>query len=136
LPGPAATLPRAPVLGDPSSGSVAERARAYLDVNCAHCHNPAGAGRPTGVYLGVFEDDRLRLGVCKNPTAAAQGTGGRPHIVDPGAPDNSILLFRVESTEPVLRMPELGRTRVHREAVAVLREWIAGLDGECTLPAR
>jgi len=127
-------IPRAAVLDDPTSGTIEERARSYLDVNCAHCHNATGAARPTGVHLDVFESDPLRLGVCKNPTAAAQGTGGRPHILDPGRPDNSVLIFRVESTDPILRMPELGRSRVDAKAVAVLRDWVAGLEGECVFP--
>ncbi len=135
LAGLPADLDRVPaaVALDDARRSIAERARSYLDVNCGHCHNPRGAARPTGLFLAAFETDPLRLGRCKNPTAAGQGTGGRPHIVDPGAPDNSVLVFRVESTDPVLRMPELGRSRVDAAAVAVLRAWIGSMEGECVL---
>ena len=44
--------------------------------------------------------------------------------IDPGKPDNSILLYRVESMEPGVMMPELGRTQTDPRAVEVLREWI------------
>src|SRR3546814_7708048 len=48
---PAALKPTMPQWDDPMAGSVAERARAYLDVNCAHCHNPAGSASNSGLLL-------------------------------------------------------------------------------------
>src|SRR5436190_10817868 len=36
------SLPRLAVWNDPHSGSLNERARAYLDVNCGHCHSRLG----------------------------------------------------------------------------------------------
>jgi hypothetical protein len=48
--------------------------------------------------------------------------------VVPGQPDQSILLYRMESVEPASRMPELGRELVHTEGVELIRQWIASLD--------
>lgn len=48
------------------------------------------------------------------------------HIV-PGAPDASILLYRMESTDPGIAMPELGRATVHKEGVALVRQWIESM---------
>lgn len=123
--------PRAAVLEDPSSGTVEQRARTYLDVNCAHCHNPAGAARTTGLFLGISETEALKLGICKSPVAAGRGTGGFRYDIEPGRPDQSILLFRMISLDPGVAMPELGRRRVHQEAIEVIREWIASLPGDC-----
>ncbi|GIW45338.1 MAG: hypothetical protein KatS3mg077_2620 [Candidatus Binatia bacterium] len=123
--------PRAAVLEDPASGTVEQRARTYLDVNCAHCHNPAGAARTTGLYLGISETEPLKLGICKSPVAAGRGTGGFPYDITPGRPDQSILVFRMISLDPGIAMPELGRRRVHQEAIEVIREWIASLPGDC-----
>ena len=39
----------------------------------------------------------------------------------------SILIARMESTDPGVAMPELGRATVHREGVAMLRRWIAAM---------
>ncbi len=124
--------PRAANWADAGTGSVEKRARAYLDVNCAHCHNPAGPGNTSGLDLRAEVGDPLRLGVCKVPVAAGHGAGDLRFGIAPGAPDQSILMRRMLSTEPKVIMPELGRVLVHREGVALIREWIASLEEKCT----
>jgi hypothetical protein len=73
----------------------------------------------------------LHLGLCKPPVAAGAGTGGRSHDIAPGKPDDSIMLYRLNSAEPGVMMPELGRGSVHREGVALIREWIAAMQQGC-----
>jgi len=126
--------PRAAVFDDPQSGSLEQRARTYLDVNCGNCHNASGPARTTGLYLTVHETDPTHLGICKSPVAAGRGTGGRMFGIAPGQPAQSILVFRMGSTEPGIAMPELGRRRVHAEGVGVISEWIASLEGDCEEP--
>ncbi len=107
------------------------RARSYLDVNCGHCHNPQGAADTSGLFLNSTETSARRLGVCKPPIAAGRGTGGRFASIVPGAPDASILIHRVDSTDPGVMMPELGRTSTHEAGVELLRRWITALPGSC-----
>lgn len=120
-----------PVWDDAGTGDLDARARAYLDVQCAHCHGRAGPADTSGLYLGYDETDPLRLGVCKTPVAAGRGSGGLRYDVVPGRPDESILLFRMASPEPDVAMPELGRALAHEEGLALVREWIASLPGSC-----
>jgi uncharacterized repeat protein (TIGR03806 family) len=120
--------PRAAVWDDPSTGSLDERARAWLDINCAHCHNPIGPARTSGLDLRPSQTDRYKWGVGKGPVAAGPGTGGRLHDIVPGKPDESILLFRLQSTAPGIMMPELSRRLVDEEGTALIREWIANLN--------
>ncbi|SEA36943.1 SO2930 family diheme c-type cytochrome [Microbulbifer marinus] len=115
-----------------ASLTLEERARAYLDINCGHCHNPSGAADTSGLMLAHNEQDRRRLGLCKPPVAAGTGSGNRLFAIVPGAPDQSILNFRVESTDPGAMMPELGRSLVHEEGTALLREWVASMPGSCS----
>jgi uncharacterized repeat protein (TIGR03806 family) len=116
---------------DPDSGSLEERARAYLDANCAHCHNPAGAADTSALHLNLDAPvDRL-FGVCKTPVAVGRGSGDRPFDIYPGRPDDSIMVFRMEHTDPAIAMPELGRSTVHGEGVRVIRDWISSLNGDC-----
>jgi hypothetical protein len=49
-------------------------------------------------------------------------------VIVPGAPDRSILAYRISSTEPGIAMPELGRTVPDPEGHALIREWIAGME--------
>jgi uncharacterized repeat protein (TIGR03806 family) len=107
---------------DDAKAPLDARARAYLEINCAHCHNPQGAASNSGLFL-KFAD--RGPGVNKRPVAAGRGSGGRDFDIAPGDPDASILIYRMESTDPGIAMPELGRATVHAEGVALLREWIA-----------
>jgi uncharacterized repeat protein (TIGR03806 family) len=103
------------------------RARAWLDVNCAHCHRAEGPASNSGLFLTWGEKERVKLGVGKRPVAAGRGSGGRLFGIVPGDPDGSILFYRVESIEPGVMMPELGRHLPDPDAVALLRDWIAGM---------
>jgi uncharacterized repeat protein (TIGR03806 family) len=123
--------PRAIVASDPASGTLDERARAWLDINCGFCHNPRGAARTSGLYLDTAETDLAKLGVCKPPVATGRGSGGLQYDIVPGNPDQSILIFRMEATEPEIRMPEIGRNLVQDEAVELIRAWIAAMPGTC-----
>ena len=106
-------------------------ARAYLDVNCGHCHNPRGAADTSALHLNLdVPVDRL-FGICKPPVAVGRGSGNRPYDIVPGRPDQSILLYRMEHDDPAIMMPELGRSTVHVEGVALIRDWIGSLPGDC-----
>ena len=44
--------------------------------------------------------------------------------LDVSQADASILVYRMESTDPGIAMPELGRATVHAEGVQLVRDWI------------
>lgn len=107
---------------------LADRARAYLDVNCAHCHNGQGSASNSGLFLTYEEKQPVRIGVNKRPVAAGRGSGGHEFSIKPGHPEESIMIYRLKSLDPGVAMPEVGRSMVHEEGVALLSEWIAELD--------
>ncbi len=123
--------PRATMWSNASDGSVDARARAYLDINCAHCHNAAGAADTSGLHLNFDAPMDRNFGICKSPTAVGQGSGDRLYDIYPGRPDESILVYRMAHTDPAIAMPELGRSTVHVEALRLMKEWIGGLPGDC-----
>lgn len=123
--------PKMAVWDDPSSATLDARARAYLEANCGHCHNPRGPANTTGLYLMAAQTDPMRLGLCKVPVSAGQGSGDLLFDVVQGKPEESILVHRMESTTPKVMMPELGRSTIHREGVALIRAWIASMQGNC-----
>jgi len=117
---------------EPGSGSLEARALAYLEVNCGHCHHPKGPAHTTGLYLGRdFADRPAQLGICKSPVAAGKGSGGRSFGIRPGHPEQSILLYRMQAEDPGVMMPEIGRAVPHEEGIALIREWIEAMPGDC-----
>lgn len=131
---PATGIPRTARFDD-ASEPLDARARAYLDVNCGHCHSAQGPADTSGLWLDAATRDPIRLGECKPPVAAGQGTGDHMFDVVPGRPDESILVYRMRSLDPGAMMPEVGRATVHVEGVAVVRDWIKAWLGECSSSA-
>lgn len=120
--------PAVPIWNEAQSGTLAQRAAAYLDANCGHCHRPEGPANTTGTFYHWEETELTRRGVGKAPVAAGKGSGGRHFGIVPGQPESSILVYRIESTDPGEMMPELGRVVPHREGIALLKEWIQSLN--------
>jgi uncharacterized repeat protein (TIGR03806 family) len=127
---PAGELPRAADWRDVQQ-PIADRARSYLDVNCAHCHQGGATASNTSLRLDAPGPADWSLGLCKPSVAAGKGTGDRIHDIEPGQPDASILPFRLASTEGGVMMPELGRNTVHQEGVQLIRDWIAAMPEHC-----
>lgn len=113
------------------AASTEARARAYLDVNCGHCHNPKGAAATSGLYLDAASPLSGSAGLCKLPVAAGAGTGNLRFDIVPGKADDSIVAYRMASTNPAVMMPEIGRSTRHDEGVDLIRFWIDSLEGSC-----
>ena len=128
----ATNIPRIPhfnVPGDSgfpmgSDKDVEARVRGYLEVNCAHCHNPGGAASNTGLFLDTLREVDASYGICKTPTAAGGGSGGRPSDITPSSAMDSILPFRMNSNDTEARMPPIARSVKHQQAVDLVRDWI------------
>lgn len=129
-------LRRAPVLSklredpkwdDANTGSVEARARAYLKVNCGHCHAPKGSASNSGLFLDGSAKDAAAYGIGKRPVAAGRASGDLDFIIEAGKPDRSILISRMKSVDPGIAMPELGRAMAHDEGIKLLEEWVAAM---------
>ena len=150
LPAVPELIPQAPVFNDLTDVSalnsveLMESAKAYLDINCAHCHraglelpdNYGGAAGGTGLnveYQRIYGDNPAKFGACKEPVAG----GHEDYVYDlvPQDSEDSYLLFRMETNEERQRMPELGRAIVHEEGAALIRAWINSLPAESCSPA-
>jgi uncharacterized repeat protein (TIGR03806 family) len=124
-------LQRLPAALPTVTQSQQQQVKAYLDANCAHCHNPAGAADTSALHLNIDAPVDRHYGVCKTPIAVGRGSGDRPYDIYPGRPDDSILVYRMQHSDPAIAMPELGRSAIHKEGVALVREWIAAMTGDC-----
>jgi parallel beta-helix repeat protein len=128
------SIPSIPLWGD-TGANLDDRARGYLDVNCAHCHSPGGAGDTSGLFLDYFRPFGPAVGACKPPVAAGGGSGGRSYDIVPGSSTQSILVYRMDSNELKVRMPEIGRSIIHPEGIELIADWIDALDPvDCDAP--
>jgi uncharacterized repeat protein (TIGR03806 family) len=118
--------PQVPLATD-AAASISDRARGWLDVNCAHCHKADGSASNSGLFLDWTEADPTGWGVHKRPTAAGRGAGQHLFVIEPGKPDESIMVHRMASTDPGVMMPELGRTVLDAQGLELIRAWIASL---------
>jgi len=110
------------------SKPLADRARAYLEINCGHCHRPEGPAKNSALHLMASVDNPAAWGVGKTPIAAGKGSGGLKYDIVAGKADKSILTYRMESTDPGIMMPELGRKMVHEEGLALVKRWINEME--------
>jgi uncharacterized repeat protein (TIGR03806 family) len=117
---------------DPKSGTLDQRARGYLRVNCGHCHAPKGSASNSGLFLDGSAKDAAAYGIGKRPVAAGRASGDLDFIIEQGKPERSILVARMKSTDPGIAMPELGRAAVHDEGVKLLEDWIAAMPPSLT----
>ena len=123
-----------PSFADPAgSADLDARARAYLHGNCGHCHRPGGGGGSSGLKFTAWVDDPAEFGVCKVPAAAGPGAGGNAYDIVPGKPEESIVVFRMASTDPEIKMPELPSLLADEFGVDLISEWIAAMpEQDCT----
>ena len=118
------TLPRTVNYENHNDGTLDERARAWLDINCAHCHSSGGPAETSGLYLEYEEKNLSKIGVMKRPIAAGRGSGSLNYTIVPGHPELSIIDYRIRSTDPGIMMPELSRHLTHIEGVKLISSWI------------
>ena len=109
-----------PELGDEDVAPT-DRARAYMDVNCAHCHQP-GSSAPTPLDLRYATLAAQMNAVSVPPLIGDLGLTNA-FIVAPGVKESSVLWERMRVLDGN-RMPRMGTERVHAVAVDIVGEWI------------
>lgn len=128
-PEPAKAPDQLPRLADlhQASTSLEQRSRAYLHVNCAHCHRFNGGGS-AHIYL---QHDLPLAGIKAVDLRPTQGTFGirDARILAPADPYRSVLLFRLAKSGPG-HMPHLGSKFIDHQGVTLIHDWIASLPGK------
>ena len=124
-------LPELPQLAraDDRTRTLEDRARSYLDANCAHCHRPHG----TVAYFDARYDTPLAQQNLINGPVLIDERLDHPHIIAPNDVWRSILFLRANTTE-AFKMPPLARNTVDESGMQLLRQWIESLPGPPVLP--
>lgn len=114
---------------DDTTRSIEDRARSYLDANCAQCHRPRG----TVAYFDArYDTPPARQNLIEGPVLIDERIDS-PRIVAPNDIWRSILFMRANSTE-AFKMPPLARNTIDEQGMHLLRQWIASLPGPVVLP--
>ena len=126
-------VPKA-VLDDPprivAATPVGRAALGYLHGNCGHCHNATGAvagielvlqQRAADSYVSAQQTLDSLVGHASRFRMHGARTTSR---IVPGKADESVIAARMQSTNPLTRMPPLGVSIVDAEGVALVERWI------------
>jgi len=114
---------------DDSTRSLADRARSYLDANCAQCHRPKG----TVAYFDARYDTPLaQQNLIDGPVLIDERIDGS-RVIAPNDIWRSILYMRTDTTD-AFKMPPLARNTIDERGMRLLREWIESLPGPPVLP--
>ncbi|MBS1568614.1 MAG: hypothetical protein JST45_04150 [Bacteroidetes bacterium] len=115
---------------DDPGETLERRVRAYLDMNCSHCHFEGGfcSYRPMR-FAWKDSSDPVNLGVCVPPQDPF--APGVDYIVHAGNANRSMLYYRFSSTLEAVRMPLLERTVRHEEAIQLIGDWINAMPDTC-----
>lgn len=125
---PAKLLDQAPEMA--ASTSLERAVLGYLHGNCAHCHNagPNKVPRPLNLEQRAADPVAARREVLRSlvgaPSSWEAQRNGPGQIVESGRSDRSVLIERMHTREPRVRMPPLGTELPDEKALLLMRRWI------------
>ena len=107
------------------TASLEQRARSYLDANCAQCHRPGGAGI---TFDARYDTPLSQQNITNYPAAFSLGVDNAC-IVKADDVWRSVLLSRINTNAASIKMPPLARSIIDTNAVQVIAGWINSLPG-------
>jgi uncharacterized repeat protein (TIGR03806 family) len=114
--------------GDDTTRSLADRARSYLDANCAQCHRPGGT---VANFDARYDTPLEKQALIDGPVLIDQGID-RPRVISPHDIWRSIAYMRIDTAGDI-RMPPLARETIDQKGVQLLGEWINSMPGPSVL---
>jgi len=108
------------------AATYVQRARSYLDANCAQCHQPGGNG-PT--FDARYDTPLTNQNIIGTPAVKGNLGYDNVDIVTPDDVWRSSLYDRMDEVNPATQMPPLARNLIDTNAVQVMADWINSLPG-------
>jgi hypothetical protein len=115
----------------------------YLSTNCGSCHNQESSIANLGLTLkaSIAPSPERTLAPSHSRTVASvdlvkstskwfipRVAESQSRYVTPGAPELSAILVRMKSRRPSSQMPPLGTVLHDKQAIALVTEWIEGIE--------
>ncbi len=108
-------------IGDVTA-TLDEKARSYLDLNCAYCHRPGATGERAQFDLQLF-NNLAQTGLLNAGINSPLGIDGE-RIVFPNDASKSILYHRMNSVDQTIAMPPIAKNKIDVLGVQLIEEWI------------
>ncbi len=115
---------------DDQSAPLDHRAKTYLDVNCAMCHQPGGNA---GYFDARFETALAAQNLINGSVMINMGIDSAK-VVAPHDPWRSILLNRMSTLDAGIKMPPLGHETIDEAGLQLMRDWVMSMPGPDVLP--
>jgi uncharacterized repeat protein (TIGR03806 family) len=113
---------------DDTARSLQDRARSYLDANCAQCHRPGGT---VANFDARYDTPLDKQALVDGPVLIDQGID-RPRVISPHDIWRSIAYMRIDTVGDI-KMPPLARETIDQNGVRLLGEWINSMPGQAVL---
>lgn len=119
-PGSPASLPKHFAVND-SNATLQQKARSYLDVNCAYCHQEGG---PTPAEFDARALlTNIQTGLI-NGVPLNNGGDSTRRLILPGNSNKSVVLSRISESNGFTRMPPIATTELDHGGIALIQNWI------------
>jgi uncharacterized repeat protein (TIGR03806 family) len=113
-----------------TAASLEDRARSYIDANCAQCHRPNGV---PAYFDARFDTPLASQGLVNGNVVNSMGIAGAKVVV-PGDLSKSIMHLRMNAIDST-KMPPLAHNVVDTQALSVVDAWINSLGPNQGLPS-
>jgi uncharacterized repeat protein (TIGR03806 family) len=109
---------------DDPARSLEDRARSYLDANCAHCHRPGGT---VANFDARWDTPLPQQNLLNGPILIDEGLDNARAIA-PNDIWRSVMFLRINTLEG-LKMPPLAHQILDKQSLALMKQWIESLPG-------
>jgi hypothetical protein len=111
----------------PPTATLDQRARSYLDVNCAHCHRPGADFNVFDLRYDVSLHDTTACGTAPTTLGGDLGVAGALDIV-PGTPMRSLFWLRMNAPLGTnIHMPRIATYQYDTQGMQLVSDWIASI---------